>query len=155
MRPESSIRSSQPLAHIPLLLVLVLISTTTRPRWPGEDYHSLHFFLRCLLFLFIKTMGLFKHIRARSRGTQQSSAPEAKIYSTSDSLRAYLGTTPPLTPSTLRRIFVFVCPHSQDESYATSEDSVVGDTCMLCDMRDLAHCALVNRAWFQAAEGLL
>jgi hypothetical protein len=49
----------------------------------------------------------------------------------------------------LERIFSFVCPHTQDETYESCEQSAVdvGDTCMLCDLRDLAHCAQVSRKW--------
>ncbi|RWA07255.1 hypothetical protein EKO27_g7857 [Xylaria grammica] len=43
----------------------------------------------------------------------------------------------------LERVFSFVCPHSSDESYETCERSAVEDTCMLCDLRDLAHAAQV------------
>ncbi|KAK0635260.1 hypothetical protein B0T17DRAFT_549951 [Bombardia bombarda] len=47
----------------------------------------------------------------------------------------------------LRRIFAFVCPHTCDESYETCEQSSIEDACMLCDLRDLAHCVAVNRRW--------
>jgi len=52
-----------------------------------------------------------------------------------------------LPPRVLRRIFAFVCPHSQDESYDTCEDSSFEDACMLCDLRDLAHCVGVSKIW--------
>jgi F-box domain len=52
----------------------------------------------------------------------------------------------------LERIFSFVCPHTQDES---CEQSAVEDTCMLCDLRDLAHCAQVSRQWRFHATNLL
>jgi len=54
----------------------------------------------------------------------------------------------------LTRIFVFVCPHAADSSYDSSEESMTDD-CMLCDMRDLAHCALVCKRWFLEARALL
>lgn len=54
----------------------------------------------------------------------------------------------------LARIFAFVCPHSQDRSYEKCEDSTFGD-CMLCDMRDLAHCVQVCRRWRPVAEQVL
>ncbi|KAF2267259.1 hypothetical protein CC78DRAFT_559009 [Lojkania enalia] len=54
----------------------------------------------------------------------------------------------------LRRIFEEVCPHTADETYDGSEDSG-NDGCMSCDMRDLAHCALVKREWYGVAAGLL
>lgn len=55
----------------------------------------------------------------------------------------------------LTRIFTYVCPHSMDDSYEKSEESMTEDGCMLCDMRDLACCALVSRKWYWAARGLL
>ncbi|KAK4172195.1 hypothetical protein QBC36DRAFT_79583 [Triangularia setosa] len=55
-----------------------------------------------------------------------------------------------LPEGVLRGIFGFVCPHATDDSYETFEgSSFVGEEerCMLCDMRDLAHCVAVNRRW--------
>ncbi|KAK0659449.1 hypothetical protein QBC41DRAFT_47330 [Cercophora samala] len=55
-----------------------------------------------------------------------------------------------LPEGVLHRIFGLVCPHATDDSYETFEGSsiVVGEErCMLCDMRDLAHCVAVNRRW--------
>ncbi|KAK4127651.1 hypothetical protein N657DRAFT_704836 [Parathielavia appendiculata] len=53
------------------------------------------------------------------------------------------------------RIFAFVCPHTRDESYATCEQSSVEDACMLCDLRDLAHCVAICRRWKAEAVKLL
>jgi hypothetical protein len=47
----------------------------------------------------------------------------------------------------LERIFAFVCPHTLDESYETCEQSALDDACMLCDLRDLAHCVATCRRW--------
>ena len=55
----------------------------------------------------------------------------------------------------LERIFAFVCPHTQDETYETQEQSSVEDACMLCDLRDLAHCVQVSRRWRKAAVRVL
>ncbi len=55
----------------------------------------------------------------------------------------------------LERIFGFVCPHTRDESYETCEQSSIEDACMLCDLRDLAHCVQVNRRWKREARKLL
>ncbi|KAK0626591.1 hypothetical protein B0T14DRAFT_422732 [Immersiella caudata] len=60
-----------------------------------------------------------------------------------------------LPPQVLRRIFVFVCPHSQDESYDTCEESAIEDACMLCDLRDLAHCVGVSKIWRKEARAVL
>ncbi|OLN82111.1 hypothetical protein CCHL11_07650 [Colletotrichum chlorophyti] len=55
----------------------------------------------------------------------------------------------------LARIFSFVCPHTQDETYETCETSAIFDACMLCDLRDLAHCARVSSQWNKVANTLL
>ncbi|OJD23464.1 hypothetical protein ACJ73_05179, partial [Blastomyces percursus] len=47
-----------------------------------------------------------------------------------------------LPPEILSRIFSYVCLHVLDDTYNSSEESMTDDGCMLCDMRDLAHCAL-------------
>lgn len=60
-----------------------------------------------------------------------------------------------LDPKILRRIFAFVCPHSQDESYDNCEQSSIDDACMLCDLRDLAHCVGVSKKWQKEAIALL
>ena len=52
-----------------------------------------------------------------------------------------------LPPNVLQRIFAFVCPHACDESYENCEESASDGGCMLCDLRDLGHCVLVNRQW--------
>ncbi|CRJ86695.1 hypothetical protein BN1723_000171 [Verticillium longisporum] len=60
-----------------------------------------------------------------------------------------------LPSNVLERIFVAVCPQSQDESYETCEQSALEDGCMLCDLRDLAHCVQVCKQWRAAARKLL
>ncbi|KKA27060.1 hypothetical protein TD95_002463 [Thielaviopsis punctulata] len=50
-------------------------------------------------------------------------------------------------PALLDRIFSFVCPQTIDESYDPCEQSAVGDTCPLCDLRDLAHATMVCKRW--------
>ena len=60
-----------------------------------------------------------------------------------------------LPDDVLKKILAFVCPHTLDHTYVTSEDSMTDGGCMLCDMRDLAQCALVRRAWGDAAAKLL
>jgi hypothetical protein len=62
-----------------------------------------------------------------------------------------------LPPKVLERIFAFVCPHALDESYDTCEGSASSSdsVCMLCDLRDLAHCVQVCRAWRPSAVKVL
>ena len=55
----------------------------------------------------------------------------------------------------LERIFAFVCPHTQDESYERCEDSAVEDACMLCDLRDLSCCVKVCKRWRTPASKVL
>ena len=101
-------------------------------------------------------MGLLDRLRAhprRSTGSVIEQAPPSPRVavagvSTGDDY------TRKLPRPLLARIFNFVCPHSVDNSYETSEESMT-DGCMLCDMRDLAHCALVSKRWFLEARALL
>lgn len=60
-----------------------------------------------------------------------------------------------LPTSLLERMFAFVCPHAKDETYESCEDSAAEDTCMLCDLRDLSHCAQVSMRWRAAAVNVL
>jgi len=69
--------------------------------------------------------------------------------------RASAGLLAGLPLTILKRIFAFVCPHSQDESYEVCEDSYTENACMLCDLRDLAHCVQACKAWAEAGKGLL
>ncbi|TQV92140.1 hypothetical protein V2A60_004439 [Cordyceps javanica] len=60
-----------------------------------------------------------------------------------------------LPPSVLHRILTCVCPHARDESFETCEESGRDDNCVLCDLRDLSHCAQVSRAWRAVAIQVL
>ena len=60
-----------------------------------------------------------------------------------------------LPTKVLERIFTYICPHALDETYETCEESANDKGCMLCDLRDLAHCAQVNRIWRSAAIKIL
>lgn len=55
----------------------------------------------------------------------------------------------------LERIFALVCPHTQDATYESQEQSSLEDACMLCDLRDLAHCLLVCKQWRAAGVKVL
>lgn len=124
-------------------------------------------------------MKLLSHIRAKSR-TKTPPPAEAQIYGhhlqpslpshyyPPRSHRAsYSSTVAARLPTPiLDRIFAYVCPHVRDTSYEPLEESTYSsndsvntdgseDGCMLCDMRDLAHCALVCRGWTVTARELL
>ncbi|EGX92378.1 F-box domain protein [Cordyceps militaris CM01] len=60
-----------------------------------------------------------------------------------------------LPPSVLARVFARVCPHACDNSYDTCEESSRGNACVLCDLRDLSHCAQVSRIWRATAVQVL
>jgi len=53
------------------------------------------------------------------------------------------------------RVFQFVCPHAADATYESNEQSAQDDTCMLCDLRDLSHCAQVSRRWNIVATNVM
>lgn len=55
----------------------------------------------------------------------------------------------------LTNIFNYLCPHSSDEGYESSEDSLAGNGCPLCNTRDLSQASRVCRKWRAAARPLL
>lgn len=55
----------------------------------------------------------------------------------------------------LELLMSYVCPHSRDDTFTPCEDSVNDGGCVLCDMRDLSMCSLVNKQWSDAAQNVL
>ncbi|KAL1959928.1 hypothetical protein VTO42DRAFT_596 [Malbranchea cinnamomea] len=110
-------------------------------------------------------MRLFKHFRFKSHDRKKHKAVNSEHNNGHSRQNLYASTyygRPPardytqiLPPKVLRIIFTYVCPHSTDDSLNSSEESMTEDGCMLCDMRDLAHCALVCRRWYPLAQQLL
>jgi hypothetical protein len=98
-------------------------------------------------------MKFLKHIRSKSKIQREPSAEEDR----NDTYYSHVGRDPTtrLPDKVLRNILIFVCPHTRDESYTACESSGTEDGCMLCDMRDLAQCALVCRKWTVPAQDLL
>jgi hypothetical protein len=101
-------------------------------------------------------MGFLKHIRSRSKLKNQQQ-PEAQVYGyKSPPKQQYYSSKPTaagyLPARALDTIFAYLAPHTLDESYLSCEDSMADDGCTLCNTRDLAHCAGVNRNWANAAE---
>jgi hypothetical protein len=97
-------------------------------------------------------MGLLDRLRARPRrsagsATEHQTPPRSAKTPGRDYTRK-------LPRPVLAYIFAYVCPHAVDTSYETSEESMT-DGCMLCDMRDLAHGALVCKRWYLEARALL
>ncbi|EGE04612.1 F-box domain-containing protein [Trichophyton equinum CBS 127.97] len=114
-------------------------------------------------------MGFFKRLRAktRSRGgkrdlygeqDQEQYQPYAQYQQQpggSFGRRPARDYTKTLPPNVLSNIFYQVCPHARDTSLTSSEESMTEDGCMLCDMRDLAHAALVCTHWYGIAQNIL
>ena len=98
-------------------------------------------------------MGLLKHFRSKSR-LKETSPPPAS-YPPVPYARCGHDSTTRLPDKVLANIFTYVCPHTADTSYLPSEESQIGDGCMLCDLRDLAKCAQVCRKWYGIAQALL
>lgn len=104
-------------------------------------------------------MGLLKHLRSKSRlkdGEPSSSNTTNAVFP----VRSHPRYGQPdlitrLPDRVLSLIFTLVCPHTRDLSFFPSEESQIGDGCMLCDLRDLANCAQVSRRWYSIAQGLL
>ncbi|KAL8783300.1 MAG: hypothetical protein Q9213_004734 [Squamulea squamosa] len=55
----------------------------------------------------------------------------------------------------LTEILSNICPHACDDNYLSLEESMRDGGCMLCDMRDLAQCALVSRRFLVATQTIL
>ena len=97
-------------------------------------------------------MKFLRHIRSKKRlkDTDISKSPRSnpQLYYSASTL-PYNGPdcTRRLPHNVLHRIFAEVCPHSQDESYKTSEEGLIEDGCALCELRDLAQCAQVSKKW--------
>lgn len=95
-------------------------------------------------------MGLLKHLRSHSKLTGEEKQNGQCNFAVQPVAGADYITK--LPTKVLKHIFEFVCPHTLDKSYEVQERVDVGDGCMLCDLRDLAHCAAVRRSWYQPAQ---
>lgn len=103
-------------------------------------------------------MGLLSRLRRRSKShSRAGNVATSYDHLCLDSHHTFaaLDLTKKLPRPLLARIFTYVCPHTIDSSYDTSEESMTEDGCMLCDMRDLAHCAVVCKRWYLEARALL
>ncbi|KAF8430165.1 hypothetical protein EV426DRAFT_7163 [Tirmania nivea] len=80
-------------------------------------------------------------------GSYESTVSNGKGYSFSPASQ--------LPVNVLTTIFGYVCPHSSDDGYECSEDSLAGNGCPLCSTRDLAQASQVCRKWRTVALGLL
>lgn len=95
-------------------------------------------------------MGLLKQFRSRSKLAAEEKQNGQYNYPVQPVAgRDHITRLP---TEVLKRIFEFVCPHTIEKSYESSDRVDIGDGCMLCDLRDLARCAAVGRCWYQPAQ---
>ena len=103
-------------------------------------------------------MKFLKRIRSKSRLKNNG---EHQISQSIPDKSAAFDTNFPFNPTDgfpqqlLEELLSYVCPHAQGGIFCVEEDSLVDRGCALCDMRDLARCAVVNRQWCGAAQDLL
>jgi hypothetical protein len=124
-----------------------------------------------------KIMGLLKHFRSSNKLKEDRNHNHSNGFSDSKGYgqnghqngyqNGYLNSTNGIVspgndyisrcpPKVIRRIFEFVCPHTIDRNYDACEDAdIAEDSCPLCDLRDLSHCAQTRRDWYQTAQTLL
>ena len=100
-------------------------------------------------------MGFLKHLRSKSRLKDDSNSPSHRSKYTLYPARFGRNFSLRLPDYVLEKIFIDICPHSQDETYEPSERSALGDGCMLCDLRDLAKAAQVCRKWYNVGQKVL
>ncbi|KAK0346952.1 hypothetical protein LTS16_005838 [Friedmanniomyces endolithicus] len=101
-------------------------------------------------------MGLLKHFRSKSRLAGPQPTHTSTAYNSPPTPYRGRDHTQRLPDPVLALILAYVCPHTQDSSYLPSERSQIdSDGCMLCDLRDLAHCASVSRKWYGVSQKAL
>lgn len=105
-------------------------------------------------------MKFLQHIRSRSR---LKNGDEAQIYDYNVPTarppthinRSGRDLTSKLPLKLLTQLLSKICPHALDDNYLSLEESMRDGGCMLCDMRDLAQCALVSRRFLVATQTIL
>ncbi|KAI4163673.1 MAG: hypothetical protein LQ342_002707 [Letrouitia transgressa] len=100
-------------------------------------------------------MKFLQHIRSRSklRNGDESQLHDPNAYSARS--RTGRDTTSVLPLKLLTEVLSCVCPHTKDDNYLSLEESMREVGCMLCDLRDLAQCALVSRRFLVATQTVL
>ena len=105
-------------------------------------------------------MKLFDHIRSKSKVKSAESArghsrtiSHPYFYNPDTNFRP--NPTARFPPKLLEDLLAYVCPHARDDTFVSSEESMLDGGCMLCDMRDLAHCVAVNKQWNLAGQNVL
>ncbi|KAL8695546.1 MAG: hypothetical protein Q9224_003369 [Gallowayella concinna] len=103
-------------------------------------------------------MKFLQHIRSKSRLKNEDDA-QAYEYKTpaaySPRNRTGRDCTSRLPLKLLTEILSNICPHACDDTYLSLEESMRDGGCMLCDMRDLAQCALVSRRFLVTTQTIL
>jgi F-box-like len=99
-------------------------------------------------------MKFLKHIRSGSRIKDKANS-QTRGHAREDSPCYGYDATARLPPAILRKIFIELCPLTVDDTYDSSEESMVDYGCALCDVKALAQCALVSRKWWNVAHDLL
>jgi F-box-like len=105
-------------------------------------------------------MKFLKHIRSKSKVKdkdhgQSHQGQSHQGYGPQHTSRYGRDATARLPPAILQKIFIEVCPLTVDNTYDSSEESLVDYGCALCDLKDIAQCALVSKRWWSAAQDLL
>ncbi|KAL8819176.1 MAG: hypothetical protein Q9223_002329 [Gallowayella weberi] len=103
-------------------------------------------------------MKFLQHIRSRSRlkNDDDAQAYEYKTFAAySPRNRTGRDSISRLPLKLLTKILSNICPHACDDNYLSLEESMHDGGCMLCDMRDLAHCALVSRRFLVTTQTVL
>ncbi|KAL8835688.1 MAG: hypothetical protein Q9170_003227 [Blastenia crenularia] len=103
-------------------------------------------------------MKFLQHMRSKSR---LKNGDEAQVYDNNAPLfrspnnRTGRDSTYRLPLKLLTHLLSYICPHASDDNYFSLEESMRDGGCMLCDMRDLAQCALVSRRFLVATQTIL
>ncbi|KAL8943691.1 MAG: hypothetical protein Q9216_000890 [Gyalolechia sp. 2 TL-2023] len=103
-------------------------------------------------------MKFLQHMRSKSR---LKNGNEAHVYednlplSRSPKNRTGRDLISTLPLKLLTNVLSHICPHALDDNYSSLEESMRDGGCMLCDMRDLAQCALVSRRFLIATQTIL
>ncbi|KAL9614473.1 MAG: hypothetical protein Q9167_001076 [Letrouitia subvulpina] len=100
-------------------------------------------------------MKFLHHIRSRSklRNGDDTQLHDPTAYSARS--RTGRDSTSVLPLKLLTKVLSCVCPHTKDDNYLSLEESMRDVGCMLCDLRDLAQCALVSRRFLVATQTVL
>ncbi|CRG87497.1 hypothetical protein PISL3812_04515 [Talaromyces islandicus] len=102
-------------------------------------------------------MHFLKKLRSLPRATTANAGNNKAVFAASNNINniSSIDNTKLLPDAVLSHILSYVCPHALDTSYKSSEESMTEDGCMLCDMRDLAHCVAACKRWKGLAQKLL